>query len=390
MSYFIGQEEIEAASNILAKGDLDRYIHGKKSLTYQFEKKFSQTIKTEYSLAVSSGTAALICGLAAMEIGSGDEVIIPGFTYIATALAVLAVGAIPVIAEIDESLTISPADIKEKISSRTKAIIPVHMHGLPCAMNDINSIAKSHNLWVLEDVAQACGGSYHGKMLGSIGHGGAFSFNHYKILTCGEGGALSCNDSELWQKAHIQHHGGCMFEPRSLEIGVNKFAGWNFRMSEISSAIMLAQLNRLDTILASLRAEKKLLHNQIKISANRGTLNPTHDELGDCGTHMHILMNSENDANKLLVEAKQHGIGNIWLAHTLGHVYSDWEPILNQTGAHHEGRNPFNLASENIKDSNRSLEKTSSILKRTIVIPTKFNRPIAELEALINKLNCVL
>ena len=177
MPYIIGKEEADAAREILETGCLDRYINSENGASVQFERSFSRKMDSKYALVVSSGTGALICALKGLGVGPGDEVIIPAFTYIATALAVFAVRAVPIIAEIDSSLTISPIDIAKKVTSKTKAIIPVHMHGLPCSMNEIMDLAKQHNLLVLEDVAQACGGSYQGKKLGSIGDSGAFSFD---------------------------------------------------------------------------------------------------------------------------------------------------------------------------------------------------------------------
>ena len=231
MVYKIGNEEVEAIKEVIRYSKFDRYIDGDNSITTRFEREFSEKIGTNYSLAVSSGTAALICGLAAMEIGPGDEVIIPSYTYIATALAVLAVGAIPIIAEIDESLTIDPADISSKITTHTKAIIPVHMRGLPCNMSDILQIATQYKLLILEDSAQACGGSYKGVRLGALGDAGMFSFNHYKNITCGEGGALVTNNLKIYQRAIIQHHGGYIYEIDAPDFQIDSFAGWNFRMN---------------------------------------------------------------------------------------------------------------------------------------------------------------
>ena len=191
--YKIGREEAEAASRVIESGELFR-IGGKYREVIQFEEEFKKKVGAEHCLLLTNGTQAIAASLAALGIGPGDEVIVPGYTFIATAIAVLSVGAIPVVAEIDESLTIDPDDVEKKISRYTKAIVPVHMVGFPCNMKRIMEIAEKYNLYVVEDVCQACGGQFGGRYLGTFGNFGAFSFNFFKILTAGEGGALITND----------------------------------------------------------------------------------------------------------------------------------------------------------------------------------------------------
>mgnify|MGYP006291837931 CR=1 FL=1 len=346
MGYIVGNEEVEAIRHVISRGNFDRYIEGEKSVTSQFERDFAKKIGTHNSLAVSSGTAALICGLAGMEIGPGDEVIIPAYTYIATALAVLAVGAIPVIAEIDETLTIDPNDIERKITAQTKVIIPVHMRGLPCNMSAIMQIAQRHKILVLEDVAQACGGSYQDTRLGAFGDAGMFSFNHYKIITCGEGGALVTNNLKLYQRAMIQYHGGCIYEINPPDLKIQNFSGWNFKLSEISSAMLSVQLNRLDNILALLRSEKNFILAKTREAFKTLKASPINDVAGDCASNVFFLMKSPNHAKELIRRAAEANI-DIWSAHTKGHVYSEWEPILNQRGAHHPLRDALRFNNKN-------------------------------------------
>jgi 8-amino-3,8-dideoxy-alpha-D-manno-octulosonate transaminase len=171
-SYFlgpqeIGDEEIAMVTQALRSKNLFRYLKSEEdSFTFRFEKEFRKATGVEHALAVNSGTSALICALVGLGVSSGDEVIVPAYTYIATAAAVMAVRGIPVIAEIDNSLTLDPADVERKITPRTKAIIPVHMRGTPSRMDEIMKIAQKHNLVVIEDCAQANGGTYKGKPLG--------------------------------------------------------------------------------------------------------------------------------------------------------------------------------------------------------------------------------
>ena len=158
-----------------------------------------------YGLAVTSGTAALICGLVGLGIGPGDEVILPAFTWIASASAVVAVGAVPILAEVDDSLTLDPEDVEARITPYTKAILPVHMRGLPCKMDELMTVARKRNLKVLEDSAQADGASYKGRRVGSIGDAGAFSLQFNKILTSGEGGMVITSDQAVYERAVMFH-----------------------------------------------------------------------------------------------------------------------------------------------------------------------------------------
>ena len=201
--YVVGEEEIEAIARVIRSGKLFRY--GEEGQCATFEKRYAAYLGVDHFALSASGTFALTAGLTAMGIGPGDEVIIPAHTYMATATAVLAVGAIPVIVDVDESITISPKAIRAAIGPHTKAIIPVHMWGATCDMDAIMGVAREHNLQVLEDCCQGVGGSYKGRKLGSIGHAGAFSFNYYKNITSGEGGGLATSDRETRRKGALRH-----------------------------------------------------------------------------------------------------------------------------------------------------------------------------------------
>lgn len=240
--YVMGRQEIEAVRKVIRSGELFRYLGGRvNAFTTRFERGLARKVGTRYALATSSGTASLVSALVGLGVGPGDEVIVPGYTFIATALAVVAAGAVPVIAEVDESLTLDPDDVRRRITRHTRAIIPVYMLGLPCNMAAIMRVARKHGIPVLEDAAQAAGGSYRGKRFGSIGKVGALSFNHYKIIACGEGGAVVTSDKTVFERAVLYHDGGCSFflkKPPSVPI----FAGTNSRISEVHSAILYEQL----------------------------------------------------------------------------------------------------------------------------------------------------
>src|SRR5437764_9250346 len=181
-----GATEREALLQAFENENLFRYLREDESQVRVFERRFAELMGAPYCLAVSSGTAALICGLVGLGLGPGDEVILPGYTYISSAAAILNVRAVPVIAEVDDSLTLDPADVERKITPSTRAIMPVHMRGVPSQMEELLRIASARGIAVIEDTAQACGGSYRGRRLGTLGQVGCFSLQHYKIITSGE------------------------------------------------------------------------------------------------------------------------------------------------------------------------------------------------------------
>jgi dTDP-4-amino-4,6-dideoxygalactose transaminase len=274
-----------------------------------------------------------------LEIGPGDEVIVPGYTFMASALAVLAVGAIPVIAEINETLTIDPADVEKKISPSTKAVIPVHMLGLPADMDGITSIAKKHNLKVLEDACQADGMSYKGRRLGSWGDAGAFSFNDYKIISAGEGGALVTDDRMIYERALVYHDGGSSFRPYAKDLLIKPFAGLQFRASEIMGAILRVQLRRLDGIISDLQKVQKRFIEGLAGSPGLQVIK-SNDPAEYPGIVAVFQFRDEITARSF---AGHEGV-NGWLPIDSGkHIYSNWEPILEKRVGAHPALNPFNL-----------------------------------------------
>lgn len=382
--YIIGKDEVEAVRRVIESGQLFRYRGGEGGETDRFEAEWSAKIGVKHTIAVTSGTAALICGLAGMGIGPGDEVILPGYTFMATAAAILAVGAVPIIAEIDESLGLDAADVERKITPRTKAIIPVHMCGFPADMNAIMAVANKHGVKVLEDACQADGGSYKGKRLGSIGHAGGFSFNHFKIISCGEGGAVTTDDEDTYYRALVHHDGGCAFRDHAAEVTVPFFSGWNFRINEILSAILRVQLTRLDGILAKLRAEKKIMMEELAGCSAFG-FNPINCVEGDCGTTLGLLFETPSEAGAFASRANELGVGCGSPYYSGIHVYWNWEPILKQSGAHHPMRDAYKLTDAKYEYSEDMCPKTKEYLGRTIYLGTSVNRSKDDLMDMISR-----
>ncbi len=337
--YRIGEEEVEEVRKVLLSGHLFRVGEGVEGHLHevdQFEREWAQTIGTEYALCMAGGgTAALICGLVGMGIGPGDEVIVPGYTWMATATSVLAVGAIPIIAEVDETLALDPEDVRRKVTPNTRAVIPVHMVGRPANMQALLEIAREHGLLVLEDCCQADGGSYKGKRLGSWGNAGAFSFNYFKIISCGEGGALTTDDRTLYERALVFHDGGAAFRPYAKDLGIPIFVGIQLRADEVMGAILRVQLRRLDGILSDLRRIRKRFEQELSdVPGLR--IAPNNDPEGDCGVVVAFQFDSEAKARAFAEETGG------WLPIDSGkHVYSNWEPLLQKRIMHHPDMNPF-------------------------------------------------
>ena len=263
----MGSEEWEQVQEVMRSGHLFRYGDlndpNYAHKVYTFEQELAQRCNVNYAIAVTSGSAALISALKAIDLQPGDEVIVPAYEFIATYSAIIFCGGIPVLAEIDKSLNIDPADVEKRITPRTRVLMPVHMVGNACDMNAIMDIAERHKLIVIEDACQAFGGSYKGQALGSIGAMGAYSLNIFKTITSGEGGALITNDENLFIRAFAIHDQGHLPHRTGVEVGARSILGMNFRVSELTGAVALAQLRKLDGIIRSLRVKKNKLKSLI-------------------------------------------------------------------------------------------------------------------------------
>jgi dTDP-4-amino-4,6-dideoxygalactose transaminase len=335
--YRIGNEEVEAVRRVIESKQLFKVNDGELQETMNAEKELSKKLGSEHALVMTSGHAALASALVALGIGPGDQVIIPAYTYIATAIAVLEAGAIPVIAEIDESLTIDPEDIEKKITKYTKAIIPVHIKGFPSDMEKICEIAKKHGIAVVEDACQGDGASFKGKMLGTWGDAGAFSFNFFKIISMGEGGALVTDSRELFERALIYHDSSaCAYFGNQLSgFSETPFCGSEYRTNEISAAILREQLKRLDGIITDLRRNKKYVMKGLAPFCN---FIKSNDIEGDLGTTVGILFDTVDAAEAFGAE-----YGTMPTVHTNKHVYSDWKPVLEKMGAFHPLMDPYKM-----------------------------------------------
>ena len=249
----IGEEELNEISEVFNSGGI-LFRHGFEALrnncfkVREFEQAFAKVHGVKYSLAVTSGTAALRVAFAALGIGPGDEVIAPSFTFVATAEAIIEARAIPVCADIDLSLNLDPVDLERRITPRTKAVVVVHMLGTPARLSEITEICRRHDLFLIEDTAWGCGGSLHSIPLGTWGDVGAFSFDFAKTMTTGEGGMLLFRDEDVFQRACAWHDHGHENNPTVPRWEDRSSSGFNFRMMELQGAVGLAQLKKLSMI----------------------------------------------------------------------------------------------------------------------------------------------
>ncbi|MGB5499027.1 MAG: DegT/DnrJ/EryC1/StrS family aminotransferase [Maribacter sp.] len=263
-----GEQERKEVQDVLDSGVLMRYgfdgIRNGHWKAKELETAISVRMQTKHAQLVSSGTAALTIALASAGIGAGDEVILPTFTFVASFESILAIGAVPILVDVDDTLTLDPMAVAQAITKNTRVVMPVHMCGSMANLRALKTICDKHGLLLLEDACQAIGGSYEGKPLGSYGDMGCFSFDYVKTITCGEGGALITNNGNYYKNAdHYSDHGhDHLGKDRGAER--HPFLGYNYRISELNAAVGLAQFRRLDDFLAIQERNYSILRNALE------------------------------------------------------------------------------------------------------------------------------
>lgn len=387
----IGLEEEQAVLDVLRSKRLFRYYgpNPGPSQVEALEKSFAAHVGSRRCVAVSSGTAALMGGLAGLGVGPGDEVIVPAYTWIATASSVVALSAAPIIAEVDASLTLDPADATRKITPRTKAIAAVHMRGGPCRMDALMALARQRGIGLLEDAAQANGGSYRGRMLGSIGDVGAFSLQFNKIITSGEGGLITTDDEAVWKRALMYHDviGGARNGIPENDI----LPGVNLRMSELQGAVALAQLGKLDALIADMRRNRAMLKASMADLAQRKGIvfRDEPDPDGDAGISLIFFMPESDLAQRVAAALKAEGLpaGTLYSGKRDYHVYCDWTPIMNQRSW--AGNAPWTWH-EPIEYTRDMCPRTLDLLRRAVHIDVSPDLTGAQIEEMADGLEKVL
>ncbi len=334
------QMEIDAVVDVLRRKMVHRYSsHAARKGIYrvsEFEAALAARMGSKYAQAVSNGTSALFVGLKAMGVKPGDEVITSAFTFIATVEAIVGCGAVPVLADIDETLGMDPKSVESKITPRTKAIMPVHMFGAAVRLEPILEIGEKYCIPVVEDSCEVTGGTYHGKALGTFGLWGTYSFDPNKYLTVGEGGALVTDDEKFYRAAEYYHDHGHVHR-LDIERGDEDKSGLglNFRMSDIEGALSLVALKKMDYALGLLRATKKKVLEGVSDTGLKRRDVPNPD--GDIATHIVFLLPTADAAKKFQAVTKEQGMpvgiigGNTW------HYAKHWKALDALSGTNISG-----------------------------------------------------
>lgn len=383
-----GAEEKKEVNDVLETGIFFRYNH--ESLrndiwkARDFESEVKKITGAHYAHAVSSGSTAVACALAAAGVGAGDEVIVPPFTYIATVEAVLFCGALPVFAEIDETLCLSPAGIKAAITSKTKAILLVHMCGGMAQMDEIQGICKEHNLTLVEDAGQAFGASYKGTSVGLFGKTGCYSFDFFKIATAGEGGVFVTNDEACYKLAdsYSDHGHDHIGSNRGMEN--HPILGFNYRISELHAAIGAAQTRKVPGIIEKNREHKTYL-TKILGEIKGVSFAALPDAAGDSATFLNILLPDTASAQRVVEEFNKDSVGgfNYWYTN-MYHFINQWKHLTElksaaKLGIHHFGAPQDYTALQ--------LPKSQDVVGRLISFGIRVSWTAEEREALGQKIS---
>jgi 8-amino-3,8-dideoxy-alpha-D-manno-octulosonate transaminase len=383
-----GEEEKKEVLDVLDTGVLFRYEFAdqRKGIykVAEFEKRFADYCGARYAQAVSSGSAALRVAMAALGLGPCDEVITQGFTFVATWEAIFESSAVPVFTEVDETLAMDPEDLEKKITPHTKAIIPVHMLGAQARIDTIVDIAKKHGIPVIEDTAQACGGTFFGRHLGTFGDMGIFSFDPVKTITTGEGGMVITDHEGLYLNCAEYHDHGHDHNP-DLERGLEgrRFIGFNYRMGELQGAIGLAQLAKLDTIISEQKKHKAVIKEALA-KIDGVTFRDIPDPSGDTATFLAFFLPTGEKArtfNKALTDA---GAGAIYFKGNTWHFFPKWEHLLGEKTLGKSGW-PFKRQGcrEDITFSPDSLPKSNALFDRLLVYPIPIKMAAGRLETIL-------
>ena len=331
---FWGDEERKEVNDVLETGILMRYgFDGPRKGIWkanELEKAVCNTFGTKYAQLTSSGTAALTTAMVAFNIGVGDEVIMPTFTFVASFEAVLSIGAIPVLVDVDETLTLDPEAVRAALTPKTRCIMPVHMCGSMADLDALKSICEENDLILLEDACQAIGGTYKGKKLGTIGHAGTFSFDFVKTITCGEGGVVMTDSEDIYLKCDgYTDHG---HDHKGVDRGadLHPFIGYNYRISELHAAVGLAQIRKLDTFLSIQKKNQSLLK-EILSQVPGITFRTVPDPQGDSCSFLSWFLPTADLTEAVVEEMKAQGIlaGNFYWFKNNWHYISKWDHLKN-------------------------------------------------------------
>lgn len=379
-SYFIGEEEIEAVNKVLlARSPYRFYGHDLQHYADQVEEFFRKRLGRKNAVLVNSGTGALATAMLAADVGPGDEVLMPGYMWVACLSAVVRCGAIPRLVEINDTFTMDPDDLERKINSRTKAVLLVHMSGACGEVERIVEICKRHNVLLIEDTAQANGASYKGKPLGSFGDMAIYSFQYNKNVTAGEGGMVVSDSDLLGNKAWAYHDVGYARNAAGRVDMSGQIQTWGqcVHMSEVSAALLYAQVQKLDMITGKMRARNQQLYkgiSEIPGATPRRVIDPN----GDSGPFVIMSWPSAEVCDRMVeltraggVKPGPWGVGNIRMVDWGLHIYNNNVSLVEKRGVNSAGRpwsDPLNAFHKDISYAKGTLPQMDDLIERSNLI----------------------
>jgi 8-amino-3,8-dideoxy-alpha-D-manno-octulosonate transaminase len=364
-----GDEERKEVNEVLETGVLMRYGFDAQRKgrwkAKEFEAAISEKLAVPYTQLASSGTAALSTAMAALGIGAGDEIIMPVFTFVASFESVFSVGAIPVLVDIDETLTMNPAAVRAAITPKTKAVMPVHMCGAMADLDTLKAICQEHNLILLEDACQSFGGSYKGQALGTIGDAGTFSFDFVKTITCGEGGAVVTHRKDVYTHADAYTDHGHDHLGTDRGADEHPFIGYNYRISELHAAVGLAQIKKLDQFLSIQRSTKKTFKDALS-SIEGLTFRLIPDPEGDTATFLCFFLPDEQQARQAAANMKAAGLVAFYYFDNNWHYLRNWNHFKES-----KSLSPFHkeLATAMERYKTKQFPVSDEIMKRCVCTP---------------------
>lgn len=379
--------ERKEVQEVMETGILMRYgFGGLRKGRYkasEMEAAISEKVGVKHTLLLSSGTAALSTALAALGVGAGDEVIMPTFTFVASFESIMLVGAIPVLVDIDETLCLDPKAVRKAITPKTKVIMPVHMCGAAAQIDELRAICDEHKLILLEDACQAFGASFNGKMLGSIGDAGCYSFDFNKLITCGEGGAVVTKSKQVYERADMYHDHGHDHSNEDRGAEGHPYPGFNFRISELNAAFGCGQIKKLERFLEIQRKSKKILKDALS-TVSGVEFRRLPDPKGDSATFLSFFMPTEELAVKAIAALKQAGVdGAFHWYNNNWHYIRKWDHFKDNKFIHPLYREMLELMPDY---SNKKFEQSDRIMARTISLNIKLGRSENEVKQIADKL----
>jgi radical SAM protein with 4Fe4S-binding SPASM domain len=384
------ENEVSAVSRVINNKQLFRYKTSKSECDH-FEDELCSMLNIDYAHLVNSGTNALILALQAAGIGPGDEVLIPAYASVGTASAVINVGAIPVICNINEQLSICNLEIKKHISKRTKAVIPVYMDGLSCDIEKICEEAKNHNLLVIENVCQSFGAKFKDIPVGTWGDFGCYSFNQNKITNLGEGGVVVAKSRENYERILLNSDSAYSFSPMNKNRinEVTPFMGGSMRVSEIIGALMRVQLGQVNKNLEAYKVRKKILKNNLQNLPNIKVI-INEDKSEESCTYLHIQCLNQIKIKNIINKTKETKLKISQLSLVSSNCVWHWSSLLGKNSSYHKKLNPYLNSEINYDYSDKNYTISRDILERTIKIDIDISMSLDLIRLQAEKLRMII